>query len=123
MSWLQDLAWPWLLLALPLPWLVRRLLPPVATGAALRVPWADRLDTAAGVTGGRRGARGGLRLWLAAAAWACLCVAAARPQALGESVQPPQAGEHVRLFPGVGHMQLAHDEAVYEQIKQWCASA
>jgi triacylglycerol lipase len=38
-------------------------------------------------------------------------------------VQPPQAGEHVRLFPGVGHMQLAHDEAVYDQIKQWCASA
>lgn len=38
-------------------------------------------------------------------------------------VQPPQAGENVRLFPGVGHMQLAHDDAVYEQIKQWCASA
>ena len=38
-------------------------------------------------------------------------------------VQPPQAGEHVRLFPGVGHMRLAHDEAVYEQISQWCASA
>ena len=38
-------------------------------------------------------------------------------------VQPPQAGEHVALFPGVAHMQLAHDEAVYAQIKQWCASA
>lgn len=29
-------------------------------------------------------------------------------------VQPSQAGENVRLFPGVGHMQLAHDDAVYE---------
>ena len=38
-------------------------------------------------------------------------------------VQPPQAGEHVALFPGVAHMQLAHDEAVYGRIKQWCASA
>ena len=38
-------------------------------------------------------------------------------------VQPPQAGEHVKLFPGVGHMRLAHDEAVYGQIKQWCVSA
>lgn len=38
-------------------------------------------------------------------------------------VQPPQAGEHVALFPGVAHMQLAHDEAVYARIKQWCASA
>lgn len=37
-------------------------------------------------------------------------------------VQPPQAGEHVALFPGVAHMQLAHDEAVYARIKQWCAS-
>ena len=38
-------------------------------------------------------------------------------------VQPPQAGENVKLFPGVDHMQLAHDDAVYEQIKHWCASA
>ena len=38
-------------------------------------------------------------------------------------VQPPQAGEHVALFPGVAHMQLAHDEAVYGRIKQWCACA
>ncbi len=97
MSWLQDLAWPWLLLALPLPWLVRRLLPPVATGAALRVPWADRLDTGGGAAAMRRGGRGGLRLWLAAVAWACLCVAAARPQALGEAVQPPQAGRDLML--------------------------
>ncbi len=38
-------------------------------------------------------------------------------------VQPPQAGENVRLFPGVAHMELAHNDAVYEQIKTWCASA
>lgn len=38
-------------------------------------------------------------------------------------VQPPQAGENVRLFPGIAHMQLAHDDAVYDQIKTWCASA
>ena len=37
-------------------------------------------------------------------------------------VQPPQAGENVCLFPGIDHMQLAHDDAVYEQIKTWCAS-
>lgn len=38
-------------------------------------------------------------------------------------VQPPQAGDNVRLFPGIDHMQLAHDDAVYDQIKTWCASA
>ncbi len=37
-------------------------------------------------------------------------------------VQPPQAGENVRLFPGIDHMQLAHDDTVYAQIKTWCAS-
>ena len=38
-------------------------------------------------------------------------------------VQPPQAGDNVRLFPGLGHMDLAHDEAVYGQIRTGCASA
>jgi len=37
-------------------------------------------------------------------------------------VQPPQAGDNVRLFPGLGHMDLAHDDAVYGQIRTWCAS-
>ena len=37
-------------------------------------------------------------------------------------VHPPQAGDNVRLFPGLGHMDLAHDEAVYGQIRTWCAS-
>lgn len=38
-------------------------------------------------------------------------------------VQPPQAGENVRLFPGIAHMELAHSEDVYDQIRTWCASA
>lgn len=45
-------------------------------------------------------------------------------QLLGDGlVQPPQAGENVKLFPGVGHMDLAHDPAVYAQIKHWCTDA
>ena len=38
-------------------------------------------------------------------------------------VQPPRAADNVRLFPGLGHMDLAHDESVYGQIRSWCASA
>ncbi len=36
-----TLAWPWLLLLLPLPWLFRRLARPATGGdnQALRVPW------------------------------------------------------------------------------------
>ena len=92
----DGFAWPWLLCALPLPWLVRRLLPPhQAEGAALKVPYGTRLDAiaAAGMSAAR--SRGvGLLAWLA---WCLLCVAAARPQQLGPPVQPPQAGRDLML--------------------------
>ena len=91
-------AWPWLLLVLPLPWLVRRLLPALPPGgAALRMPHGGRLQ-AAGVTRGAARAGGGRwPLALAWLAWGLLCVAAARPQALGEPVQPPQVGRELML--------------------------
>ena len=91
----EGFAWPWLLLALPLPWLVRRLLPPArGGGAALKVPYGKRLDAIA-ARGGPARARG--PGWLAWLAWLLLCVAAARPQQLGEPVQPPQAGRDLML--------------------------
>src|SRR5690606_10155445 len=44
-----SFAWPWLLLALPLPILARWLLPPVRdAAAALRVPFGSRLQAVAG---------------------------------------------------------------------------
>ncbi|HZH42804.1 MAG TPA: VWA domain-containing protein [Lysobacter sp.] len=94
--WIEGFAWPWLLLALPLPWLVRRVLPARrADASALRVPFMARLRA---IEAGARRARGGggpgLLAWLG---WALLCVAAARPQALGEAVQPPQVGRDLML--------------------------
>lgn len=89
-------AWPWLLLALPLPWLAARLLPAVRTGleAALRVPFGDEvraLQTQADRAPGMR--------WplLSLLAWALLCVAAARPQQPGPAVQPPETGRDLLL--------------------------
>jgi len=29
---------------------------------------------------------------------------------------------HIKLFPKIHHMRLAHDAGVYEQIRQWCGS-
>jgi Ca-activated chloride channel family protein len=91
----DGFAWPWLLLALPLPWIVRWLLPPARqSGAALKVPYGTRLDTIA-TQAGHAHARGvGILAWLA---WTLLCVAAARPQQLGELVRPPQAGRDLML--------------------------
>lgn len=90
-----SFAWPWWLAALPLPWLVRRLLPPATAGAPpLRTPWGERLLAIDGRAGAVRRAPIGLLPWLA---WALLCVAAARPQALGEVVQPPQSARDLML--------------------------
>lgn len=92
----RDLfAWPWLLLALPLPLLARWVLPASrASGAALRVPYG-RLDDIA--KAGGHALRGAGVHPLAALAWILLCVAAARPQQLGDAVQPPQAGRDLML--------------------------
>jgi len=89
-------AWPWYLAALPLPLLVRWLLPAARDGsAALKVPFGERLDAVA-AAGGRslRGGGAGVLAWLA---WALLCIAAARPQELGDTVQPPQVGRDMML--------------------------
>ncbi len=92
----DGFAWPWMLLALPLPLLVRMLLPPVrdVAGAALKVPFGNRLDAIAGKAGPARAGGVNLLAWLA---WALLCLAAARPQLLGPVMQPPQAGRDLML--------------------------
>ncbi len=45
------LAWPWILLALPLPWLLRKVLSPAPqTGMqALKVPWYAEITDSRGV--------------------------------------------------------------------------
>ncbi len=99
-TWLNDagdlFAWPLALLALPLPWLARWLLPAARGGAAaLKVPFGERLEPIAAV-GGRslHGGGAGRLAWLA---WALLCLAAARPQQLGPPLQPPQVGRDLML--------------------------
>lgn len=97
-DWLgiDGFAWPWLLLAIPLPWLVHVLMPVRANPQpALRVPWGERLRRVA--SGGVRqaGARG--FPWLAMLAWSLLCIAASRPQVLGPPVAPPQVGRDMML--------------------------
>ena len=93
--WSMAFAWPWALCALPLPWLVRRFAPPMAPDdASLRAPWGERLVAVGGRTGPARVRARTPLLWLT---WALLCLAAARPQQLGDIVQPPQTGRDMML--------------------------
>lgn len=91
---LPVFAWPWLWLALPLPWLMRLWPLPDRGGAALRMPGAARrLRQVAPPP--RRGP--GLRRLVPWLAWICLCAAAARPQQLGEAIEPPQQARQMML--------------------------
>lgn len=78
----MTFLWPWIFLALPLPWLAWRLLPRAAPSAALRLPHRVQLaDTRA------RGGANHWRLWFAVIAWLLVVTAAARPQ----QIAPPEA--------------------------------
>ena len=97
-AWLvvDGFAWPWLLAAIPLPWLVHALLPARPSQVpALRVPWGERLRKVA--SGGLLQATSRSFPWLAMLAWSLLCVAAARPQDLGPPIAPPQVGRDMML--------------------------
>lgn len=89
-----HLAWVWLLLLLPLPWLLRRWLPAAAAGGlrALKVPWfAEVAGTGEGWI---------QRTWLAVLAglvWTLLLLAAARPQWVGEIESLPVTGRDLLL--------------------------
>lgn len=92
-----EFAWPWLFLLLPLPWLLRLLLPPADSGeAALRVSFLAELENLAG-----RRARPRLPSWRRqvpfALLWLLLLLAAARPQWLGEPLPLPSSGRDLLL--------------------------
>lgn len=121
LPWLDALAWPWALLALPLPWLMRWWPRRNAAAPALRVPYAAgalaELGQASGVAAWRIGR---LLLWLA---WACLCVAMARPQQLGEPVTPPQQGRQMMLAVDVSGSMSEPDMMLGNQVVQRLSAA
>jgi Ca-activated chloride channel homolog len=88
--------WPWLLLALPLPLLVRWLLPAQMTAeqAALKVPFLDDFPDAEtkSVSQHQR-----WPLLLAALAWALLILACTRPQWLGDPIEQAVSGRDLML--------------------------
>lgn len=92
-----SFAWPWMFLLLPLPILVRALLPPAAHSgeAGLKVP---RLEAFKALAEGRRAGRLlDWRAWIAVIAWILLVTAAARPERIGDEVDVPVSGRNLML--------------------------
>ena len=92
-----SLAWPWVLAALPLPLLIRKLVPPVvgSRDAGLRVPsfrgfavLADRSEVEQLLN---------WRFWIAVIAWILLVLAAARPERIGDELDVPVSGRNLML--------------------------
>ncbi|MGB5258808.1 MAG: VWA domain-containing protein [Woeseiaceae bacterium] len=92
-----SLAWPWVLLALPLPWLVRVLFPPAQglSQAGLRVPTLDSFETLKDRSDAEQLLN--WRFWVAVAAWLLLVLAAARPERIGEELDVPVSGRNLML--------------------------
>ncbi len=95
---MMEFGWPWVFALLPLPWVVRRLLPaaPQSRAGALRVPFFESVLSL------RRGflpAAHGHRALLAVMTfgWISLVVAAARPMWVGEPVALPAEGRDLML--------------------------
>lgn len=89
--------WPWLLLALPLPWLLRGLLPPAPErhSTVLEVPFEEELFHLPSARANYR--RQGSVPWWFTLAWLSLVVAAARPMSEGEPVELAVSGRDLML--------------------------
>lgn len=102
-----QFAWPWAFALLPLPLLLRWLLPSAESteDAALRVPFIEDFQNQAAVEQTRS-----LNKWLwllAILAWCSLVVASSRPQWLGDRVDIPISGRDLMMAVDLsGSMQL-----------------
>ena len=92
-----SFAWPWAFLLLPLPWLMRKLLPEATSmqEAGLRVPSFRGFSVLSGRSDTEQLVN--WRFWVALAAWCLLVAAAARPERIGDELDIPVSGRNLML--------------------------
>src|ERR1044071_5826042 len=112
---MMHLEWPWMVLALPLPWLLFRWRRPAQTGgAALYLPFVVALGT---TEAKRASLSAGLRA-VFALIWLLLVAAAMRPQWLGDPVPMPTTGRRLMLAVDVsGSMESRDMEGIASRLE------
>ena len=95
---MMHFVWPWAFALLPLPWLLRLLLPQStnANTAALHVPYLkDFQVTSTSANISTNASR--WPLFIYALLWICLLSATARPQWIGDAIELPVSGRDLML--------------------------
>ena len=95
---MMHFDWPWVFALLPLPWLLRLILPRAASAnsAALQVPYLQdfQIGSISSVTGSNA-KRWPVLIYLLL--WLCLLSAAARPQWIGDAIELPVSGRDLMM--------------------------
>ncbi len=121
-----EFAWPWLLLLLPLPWLVRALAPPVRKqGVELSTPFYNELYNL------HTRQRTGIARWRSQVTvyiliWLLLLLASTRPQLHGDLQERPITGRDLLIAMDVSSSMLYSDMTLdgnsvsrMEFVKNW----
>lgn len=105
---MMHLAWPWMAVLLPLPWVLYRFRSAAEPGGmAIFLPFAASLDRPAGGAPAAARLRQGLFLLL----WLLLVLAAMRPQWLGDPLPAPTTGRRVILAVDISGSMNTRDMA------------
>ena len=118
-----EFVWAWLLLALPLPWLVQKFLPAKdnAQQSGLYIPFADEIKQASEQSTARPNSR--LKQMLLWGVWLFLLLAAARPQWVGEPVDVARSGRDLMLAIDLsGSMQTRDFELAGQRVDRLTAT-
>lgn len=106
-----EFAFVWAFILLPLPVLVRLLLPPapISSDVALRVPFFKNLHTGFKT---KKKSRSLLLFLLAIIAWALLVTAAARPQIVGDTIKQTITGRSLMMAVDISGSMQADDMVI-----------
>jgi len=116
---MMSLLWPWALAILPLPLLLRFILPRAkqSNDAVLRVPDLADFEFDEGSSYINKKARWPLLLYTLA--WICLVIAACRPQWTGDAIELPVSGRDLMLAIDISKsmdLPIRHDRGSVKRI-------